>query len=261
MDGATALRYARSRHFDTDFGRNRRQQQVLHAIREQGLKLNLLPRLPELLALVAGSVRTDIDPKQLPALARLGSQIDREAIKSYGITVDMTFPHDTPELFYLEPNWQKINAALREMTGPAPGTAATATPAPAAKPAAPPIATRAPAPATVPTPSPRPASATVAPTVPVARARVWVRNGTRIQGLAARHADILRAKGYPIVDVSQDPQAGQYPKSIVYLYGGDRQAAVAVAAELDLPATAVRLGPAPAPAGTDILVILGEDAR
>ncbi|MCC6626201.1 MAG: LCP family protein [Chloroflexi bacterium] len=255
MDGATALRYARSRHFDSDFGRNRRQQQVLHAIREQGIKLDLLPRVPELLNLVAGSVRTDIDPRQLPALARLGAQIDREAIKSYGITVDMTIPRDLPEIFYLEPNWPKINAAVREMTGAAAPAPAAAKPAAAATPTRVPVSTAPPA------PTARPATVTPVATVATARPRVWVRNGTRIQGLAARNADILRAKGYAIVDVSQDPEAGQYPKSIVYLYGSARQSAIAVASELGLPATAVRLGPAPAPPGTDILVILGEDAR
>ena len=44
------------RQTDTDFGRNRRQQQVLQAIREQGLKLNLLPRLPEMITLLSGGL-------------------------------------------------------------------------------------------------------------------------------------------------------------------------------------------------------------
>ena len=47
MDGATALKYARTRHADSDFGRIRRQQQVILAVRQQALRLNLLPRLPD----------------------------------------------------------------------------------------------------------------------------------------------------------------------------------------------------------------------
>jgi LCP family protein required for cell wall assembly len=281
MDGATALRYARSRHFDTDFGRQRRQQQVLQAIRDQGLKLNLLPRLPELITLLSGSVRTDLDPRQLPALARLGAQIERDQIKSYGITADMTVVHDSPELFYLEPNWPKINAALREMLGgapapaqpPAPRTPSVQPPPPRAVATARPTepaatatpgqrlaatATRAIAPTA--TPAAGRATATAAATAVAARVRVWVRNSTRVQGLAARTADQLRARGYAIVDVTQDANAGQYPKSIVAVYGVERAEGVALAQAIGLPASAVRAGAPPAPPGTDILVILGEDA-
>lgn len=266
MDGTTALRYARSRHFDTDFGRQRRQQQVLQAIREQGLKLNLLPQLPRMIGLLAGSVRTDIPVGQIPALVNLGASIDRASIKSYGMTVEMTIPYDTPELFYLEPNWPKINAALREMQGgPATRTDAAVASTPAR-------ATTAPRPAATPTTPrlatapPRPTS-TVAPPVratptPVPLPRVWVRNGTNVQGLAARQSEVLRARGYPIVDVSQDPNSGQYPRSIIYIYGAtDRAQALAVAQALDLPASTVKPGPTPAPAGADILVILGDDMR
>jgi LCP family protein required for cell wall assembly len=258
MDGTTALRYARSRHFDTDFGRNRRQQQVLQAIREQGLKLNLLPRLPEMITLLAGSVRTDLDPRQLPSLARLGMSIDRDQIKSYGMTVDMTIVHDSPTEFYLEPNWPKVNAALREMMSGAPAGGAPAAAKPAATPAPAKPAPSAPA---APTPAPRAAAtATSAPTTTPAKLRVWVRNGTRVQGLAARNADILQGRGYTIVDVSQDTNAGQYPRSIIYIYGGARNDGIVLSQALGLPASAVKLGPAPAPPGTDILVILGEDA-
>lgn len=281
MDGATALRYARSRHFDTDFGRQRRQQQVLQAIRDQGLKLNLLPRLPELITLLAGSVRTDLDPRQLPALARLGAQIERDQIKSYGITIDMTVPHDSPELFYLEPNWPKINAALREMLGSTPAPAPAAPRTPPVQPPLPPrasTAVRPTEPVATATPGQRlaatatraiaptvtPAAGRVTPTAVAttvaARVRVWVRNGTRVQGLAARTADQLRARGYAIVDVTQDPNAGQYPRSIVAVYGVERAEGVALAQAIGLPASAVRVGAPPAPAGTDILVIVGEDA-
>jgi hypothetical protein len=261
MDGLTALRYARSRNFDSDFGRQRRQQQVLQAIREQGLKLDLLLRLPEFIKTFAGAVKTDFDSKQIPGLVSLGMSIKREDIKSFGITPEMTHVVDTPQGYYLEPNWPKIYAALREMQA----APRAATDAGAATPTPEPVVPRAPtARVTKPSPTPPPAAArataTTAPTVTPARLRVWVRNGTHVQGLAARHAEVLRARGYTIVDVSQETNAGQYPRSVVYNYGAERAQAVAVAQALGLPASAVRLGPAPAPPGTDILVILGDDA-
>jgi LCP family protein required for cell wall assembly len=45
MDGKLALKYARTRHQDTDFDRASRQQQVLMAIRQQVLEPDVLPRL------------------------------------------------------------------------------------------------------------------------------------------------------------------------------------------------------------------------
>jgi LCP family protein required for cell wall assembly len=278
MDGVTALRYARSRNFDTDFGRQRRQQQILQSIRERGLKLDLLPRLPEFITTLSSAVRTDFDPRNLPALARLGTSIDRENIKIYGITPEMTVVHDSPQIYYLEPAWSKINVALREMLGVANvGGSAALAPTPTRLPAVPraPVVVRPtqapPTPAPRPTSTPAPSIAkptatsprsgvAASPTVAVARPRVWVRNGTMVQGLAARNAEVLRGRGYPIVDVSQDPNSGKYPRSIVYNYGASQAQALAVADLLGLPASAVRLGPAPAPAGTDLLVILGDDA-
>lgn len=45
LDGITALKYARTRHGDSDFGRASRQQDVLYAIRDRVLSLNMLPQL------------------------------------------------------------------------------------------------------------------------------------------------------------------------------------------------------------------------
>ena len=47
LDGETALKYARTRHSDNDFQRDRRQQQVLLAIKDQVVKNGLLtPSVP-----------------------------------------------------------------------------------------------------------------------------------------------------------------------------------------------------------------------
>lgn len=269
LDGQTALRYARSRHMDNDFGRQRRQQQVLQAVREQGLKLNLLPRLPEFITLLAGAVKTDFDPRQVPGLVRLGAGIERDSIRSYGVTLDMVSVHDSPTIFYLEPSWPKINAAIREMLGASPRPVATvavasptvrrpvATVAVASPTVVRPVATVTPVNTVPVVPTP---TVVVEPTAPPARVRIWVRNGTTVNGLAARTAEQLRGRGYSIVDVSQDPAAGNYARSIVYTYGISRAQAAAIAQQMGLPATAVRLGPAPAPAGTDLLIILGDDA-
>ena len=45
FDGETALEYARSRHQDSDLGRDRRQQQVILALRQQAVQPATLLRL------------------------------------------------------------------------------------------------------------------------------------------------------------------------------------------------------------------------
>jgi LCP family protein required for cell wall assembly len=250
LDGLTALRFARTRHYDSDFGRQRRQQQVLTAIRQQGMQLNLLPRVPELINLLAGSVRTDFQQSDIPALVSLGMSIERENIKSYGMTPAMVMEYNTPELYYLDPVWPEINAAFKEMLTGSGGDAVEEQATPVATP-------RATLPKPTPATSQRPAAT---PTAEPVALRVWVRNATRTAGLAARNAEVLRAKGYTIVDVSQDPNTGAYARSIVYNYGTSNARAREVAQALGLPASAVKLGPSPAPPGTDVLVILGDDA-
>ena len=261
LDGLAALRYARTRHFDSDFGRQRRQQQVLQAIREQGLKLNLLPRLPEFITLLSGAVRHDFNSRDIPGLVRLGASIPPENIKSYGLSPEMTIVQDTRQGYYLIPVWARINAAFREMLGGTDLTAGTPTTAGSGTLAA--TATLRPKATATPTATPTAtarAAPTGTPTVQPARLRVAVRNGTFVEGLAARKADILRGQNYTVMDIAQDPNAGQYPQSVVYNYGASNAQALAVARALGLPASAVKLGPAPAPPGTDIVVILGDDA-
>jgi len=60
MDADTVLWYVRSRKTTSDFGRNRRQQEVLRAIFKKMLSLNALRRLPEFYDLYKDNVQTDI---------------------------------------------------------------------------------------------------------------------------------------------------------------------------------------------------------
>src|SRR5437763_8132338 len=68
MDGETALRYARTRHQDSDFGRVARQQQVLVALRSKMLQPQGWWRWPGVLAAVQRTTQTDLGPLDLAAL-------------------------------------------------------------------------------------------------------------------------------------------------------------------------------------------------
>jgi LCP family protein required for cell wall assembly len=92
MDGRTALQYARSRHSENDFGRARRQQRVLMALRDRGLQLNILPKVPSLIGLVQKAIQTDVGVTDMLALARLGTEIERDRIKSVVVDASLADP-------------------------------------------------------------------------------------------------------------------------------------------------------------------------
>jgi hypothetical protein len=69
MDGETALRYARTRHQDSDFGRIARQQQVIGAVRNAMLNPVNWPRIPAVVLAVQQSITTDVSPLDAIAVA------------------------------------------------------------------------------------------------------------------------------------------------------------------------------------------------
>ncbi len=90
MDGDLALAYARTRHQDGDFGRSKRQIQVLLALRDKALRLDILPKLPGLVQSMWGTVDTDIKPQEVLALANVGIKIKTENIRTGTIDDSMT---------------------------------------------------------------------------------------------------------------------------------------------------------------------------
>jgi len=94
MDGRTALQYARSRHSENDFGRMRRQQKVLLAMRNRAMQLDMLPRLPSLLGALQRAAATDLSPTEILALAKLGSQIEPERVET--LVIDGRYVYSCP---------------------------------------------------------------------------------------------------------------------------------------------------------------------
>jgi LCP family protein required for cell wall assembly len=77
LDGVHALEYVRSRHNDlqSDFGRSRRQQQVLLAIRQKAKQLS--PEdVPALANAIGGELKTNISINQVVALLPLAASFD-----------------------------------------------------------------------------------------------------------------------------------------------------------------------------------------
>ena len=82
MDGQTALRFARSRHDTNDYSRAQRQQLVLSALRTRMAEGDFIRGLPGLVDRVGSAVQTNFDPANILPLARFGTGIDGDAIRS-----------------------------------------------------------------------------------------------------------------------------------------------------------------------------------
>ncbi len=167
LDGGEALIYARTRHDDGDAARNHRQQQVLLALREQALGLDLLSNAESLLIDLAGAVRTDLEPGQVLELARLGQRIDEADIATHSLMPALT-EISTADAYYLEPDWNAVAAILTEFAGH--------TVAP-------------------------PASAL---SNPVFSTPIVLRNSSGIDGLATRVATVLEIQGFTNVTIDYD---------------------------------------------------------
>lgn len=115
MDGYTALQYARSRHVDSDIGRNSRQQQVLLAIKDKALSLDLLAYLPELATQLGDAVRTDLTPIQVGSLAQLSRSIGADALQTVVIDATMIRQTTLPSgAVVLLPRWDVIRPRITQ---------------------------------------------------------------------------------------------------------------------------------------------------
>lgn len=96
MDGLMALRYARTRHQDSDTERVKRQQLVLLAIRDKALSFDALTKIPEVYTIAQGSFETDMSLPTLISYGLEGREIDRAQISTYVIGQDMLQAWVTP---------------------------------------------------------------------------------------------------------------------------------------------------------------------
>jgi LCP family protein required for cell wall assembly len=101
LDGATALKYARTRAtVNGDFDRTARQRQVVMAVRKQILSLDLLPGLiaqsPTLWANLQGAFEADLTLSEMIDLAITASQIPSDQIATDSIDDSCTIPWTTP---------------------------------------------------------------------------------------------------------------------------------------------------------------------
>ncbi len=100
LDGALALGYARNRHTaNGDFDRAARTQQVILAIRDKVLNLDLLPSLllkaPQLWSQASTSIKTNLTMDQIIQLALVAKDIKRQNIRQGVIDNDCLLAIET----------------------------------------------------------------------------------------------------------------------------------------------------------------------
>jgi LCP family protein required for cell wall assembly len=116
MDGAEALRYARSRHGGgSDFDRGARQQRLLVSMREQADPQALIPQLPQLVNALSSAVSTDIPSNQLAPLLGLASEVDTKDIRSYVFSPPFYGTETGPgaPVYKITPDIARIRAAVK----------------------------------------------------------------------------------------------------------------------------------------------------
>jgi LCP family protein required for cell wall assembly len=233
MDGALALKFARTRHTDKgDFDRARHQQQVILAVRDKVLKADMLPTLVSkagpMLDTLGDSIQTNLSLDQLIQLAKLATQIDASKIQQATIDETMVLPYTAPT----DPPQDvliPLRDKIREMRDRIFGLAPTA----------------------------NPATDNSNPAVKTENAHIRVENGTYTEGLAARTADLLKSQGFNVTDFASADRF-DYTQSMIVAYTDKTQTAVELAKALGLPTSAITTAVSTGD-GIDIRVILGND--
>lgn len=201
MEGDRVLQYARTRHADNDIQRSARQQQVLLALRQQAINLDLIWQAPTLIEKVGDSVRTDLSRDQAMQLAGLATEIDAASIEQMSIDAAL-YENTTPE-YYFTADWGVIGDIMTAFTGE------TVVP---------------------------PMSALANPRYDTG---IQLLDGSVIPGLGPRVVEVLVANGFEDVTTAELPDYGNYPETQIITTPADLNTAFLLAQLLGLPESAI----------------------
>jgi LCP family protein required for cell wall assembly len=119
FDGATALRYVRTRRDSSDFDRARRQQQFLRAVWDQFRSPDIVAQIPELWPILKDHFKTSLRLGDILALAPLALDLQPQRIRSRYIGEGQTEGQLTPEGWYvLMPIPEKVQQVVASLYAP-----------------------------------------------------------------------------------------------------------------------------------------------
>ena len=114
LTGEQALWYARSRHGSSDFERAARQQALLLALKERARDRRTLTLVTPLLQSLADAVQTDLVPREVLALARLGGAGDFRSARLVLTPPTFGAEINRPDLYAIIPNVPRIRGAVAD---------------------------------------------------------------------------------------------------------------------------------------------------
>jgi LCP family protein required for cell wall assembly len=229
LDGETALKYARTRHGDSDYGRARRQQDIIRAVAKQvtnaGALPQLLSRAPQLLMTMQNSIQTDI-PIQLGI--ELAQRLQEGANGDVQqLVLDNRYGEET---FSSEGAWILLPDRARVRTALTAFFAAVDAP---------------------------PGAQKIALADPAA-VRIEILNGTSQPGAAARTAQLLQQRGWQVASIG-DADRSDYVQTVVINYGVADSVAAMVSSQLNLEAEQAQINGLAASGPIDIRIVIGRD--
>lgn len=122
MDGTTALKYARTRHASDDIDRAKRQQQVIYALRDRVVSLDmvddLLVQAPFLYAQLSSGINTGLSIDQMIQLGLWLADVPRENFSSGVVSWEYLSGYQTPTGgSVLVPNRARIGELMVQVFG------------------------------------------------------------------------------------------------------------------------------------------------
>ncbi len=252
LDGATALKYVRTRNVDNDYARAERQQQVLQAILDKVLAADMIPtliaRAPELMATMRDSFDTDLP---LPLAIQLANYIRTHPFQEIRrLVLDNRYGTESftdDGAWVLLPDRAAIRQALDEFFQLSPEF---------------PLAQGQPNPDSVaglvadqmgdPAPS-NPARVTRP-----GLARVEILNGVSYPDIAARMQAELEARGWQVVTVGE-AERPTYQRTLIVNYHADPSLVAQLQADLGLGQQLPVLNGLIPTQEIDIRIVIGQD--
>lgn len=226
LDGATALKYVRTRNVDSDYGRARRQQQIIRAVADKVLRADMLPmllaRAPRLLYTMRSSLDTDVPMATQLELANFIGNNSLNEIRQ--LVLDNRYGEETYSeegAWILVPDRARVRTAVAAFFTPSTSEEALA----------------------------NAASDWV---------RVEVLNGTGQPGIAARTRDLLQAKGWQVISIG-DADRGDYEHTLIVNYGVPEGMVAKVSSDLQLQPDVSSLNGLNPSIPVDMRIVVGKD--
>ena len=260
LDGETALKYARTRNMDSDYGRAARQQQLIRAIADKVLAADMIPTLiakaPQLLSSTWGSVRTDMP---LQTAREIANYVRSNPFEIYPLVLDDRYgveSYSENGAWILLPDRDLIRPELKRIFDPAGGQNELAD---SAVEPLPQIQPRTQASAEVGTRELLAADVNRDVRVMAAReARLEILNGTGEAGIAALVRRQLEASGWKVVSIG-DADRSDYQHTLLVNYNTDETLVRELGRQFDLTASLYSLPGLLIPESTDLPIVVGED--